>query len=126
MPHWKSMTDRDWLFAFDLKGKDVTLTIEKVEGGSVTGTGGKKSRKPIVHFREGAEKKPLALAVTNCKIIAKMYGDDTDAWVGKRVTLYPTTTTFAGEVVDCIRIRPTQPPERKGAAPVEREPGADG
>lgn len=125
MPHWKSMTERDWLFAFDLQGKDVTLTIDKVEAGQVTGTGGKKSKKPVVHFREGQNKKPLALAVTNCKAIATLYGNETEDWVGKRITLYPTTTTFGGEVVECIRVRPVKPPD-KGARPAEREPGADG
>lgn len=128
MPHWKSMTDRDWLFAFDLQGKDVTLTIERVEAGNVSGTGGKKTRKPVVHFKEGQNKKPLALAVTNCKTIAGMYGNDTDAWVGKRITLFPTTTTFGGETVECIRVRPNIP-TAKGSTKqddVMREPGADG
>lgn len=122
------MTDRDWLFAFDLQGKDVTLTIEKVEAGNITGTGGKKSRKPVVHFKEGQNKKPLALAVTNCKAIASMYGNDVEQWVGKRVTLYPTTTSFGGETVECIRIRPVKPPEKGGRSATEeaREPGADG
>ena len=124
MTHWKSMVDREWLFAFDLQGKDVTLTIDRVEAGNVTGTGGKKTRKPVVHFREGKEKKPLALAVTNCKAIAGLYGNDVEQWVGKRITLYPTTTTFAGEVVECIRVRPVKP-EGKPGKTEEREPGID-
>jgi hypothetical protein len=122
--HWKSMTERDWLFAFDLAGKDVTLTIDRVVAGELTGTGGKKSRKPVVHFKEGKEKKPLALCVTNCKVIASMYTNDVEKWVGKRVTLYPTVTQFAGEEVECIRVRPRIPNGKAdGGAP---EPGSDG
>lgn len=117
MPHWKSMMDRDLLFAFDLGGKDVTLTIEKVTGGELTGSGGKKSKKPLCYFVESKTGKPLALNSTNCKTIAGMYGHDTDEWIGKRVTLFPTTTQFGSEQMDCIRVRPTVPPEKteKGA-----------
>lgn len=113
MPHWKSMMDRDFMFAFDLAGKDVTVTIERVTAGELTGTGGKKSKKPLCYFKEGTSKKPLALNSTNCKTIAAMYGNDTEQWVGKRITLFPTTTQFGSEQMECIRVRPTIPTEAK-------------
>lgn len=107
MPHWKSMMDRDFIYAFDLNGRDVTVTIAKVTAGSIAGNGGRKSKKPLCYF-EGKEK-ALALNATNCKVIAKLYGNDTDAWVGKKIRLYPTTTEMAGETVECIRVRPEAP-----------------
>lgn len=138
MPHWKSMTERDYLFAFDLQGKDVTLTIDRVVGGEIKGTGGKKSKKPLCYFREGQSGKPLGLNATNCKTIAAMYGNDTDNWIGKRITIFPTVTQFGGEEVECIRVRP-RIPEAKGrnqqqnrpepeptGDPEPREPGSDG
>lgn len=115
MPHWKSMMENAYLFAFDLKGRDVTLTIERVTAGELTALGGRKSKKPLCFFKEGREKKPLALNSTNCKTIAALYGNDCDAWAGKRITLYPTTTQMAGETVECIRVRPTVPPEKAAA-----------
>lgn len=121
MAHWKSMMDRDFMFAFDLQGKDVTVTIDRVVAGELTGTSGRKSKKPLCYFREGRDKKPLALNATNCKAIASLYGNDTDGWVGKRVTLYPTTTQMGGETVDCIRVRPSKPPERAAPKPAEPE-----
>ena len=109
MPHYKSMfEDNGMLYACHLDGKDFTLTIRKVEAGSVTGSKGKKDKKPIVHF-ERTDKK-LALNKTNGKVIAGMYGPDTDDWVGKRITLYATTTEFGSETVECIRVRPKVPP----------------
>lgn len=136
MPHWKSMMERDYLFAFDLQGKDCTLTIERVTGGEIKGTGGKKSKKPLCYFKEGRDKRPLGLNSTNCKAIAAMYGNDTANWAGKRITIYPTTTNFGGETVDCIRVRPGIPnakaaPGELAQAPEpeqqdEREPGSDG
>lgn len=129
MPHWKSMMDRRWLFAFDLGGKDATLTIERVTKGEVQGEQNQKSNKPICYFKgrdkAGEPIKPLALNVTNCKTIAGMYGNDTDDWAGKRVTLFPTTTRAkGGEEVECIRVRPRVPPERaeRNGAQEKREP----
>jgi hypothetical protein len=138
MAHWKSLMDRDFIFAFDLNGKDVTLTIDRVTGGELTGPGGKKSKKPLCYFRETKSGKPLALNATNCKTIAAMYGNETDAWAGKRVTLFPTQTQMGGETVDCIRVRPKVPAGKAPAAqpaaddadpghpPDDAEPGSDG
>jgi len=116
MAHWKSMMDRDYMFAFDLKGQDVTVTIERVTAGELTALGGRKSKKPLCYFKEGREKKPLALNSTNCKAIAAMYGNDTEQWVNKRITIYPTTTQMAGETVECIRVRPQVPPQKAAPA----------
>lgn len=106
----RSFYDKEFLYAFDLGGKDVTLTIEKVVRGELTGTGGKKSKKPIVYFKEGTEKKGLGLCITNARTIAQLYGSfEAEKWIGKWITLYPTTTTFGSATVDCIRIRPVAP-----------------
>ncbi|TAK10606.1 MAG: hypothetical protein EPO32_14850 [Anaerolineae bacterium] len=130
MPHWKSMLDRDYIFAFDLQGRDVTVTIDRVTAGTLVGEGGRKSKKPVCYFV--GKDKPLALNSTNCKTIAALYGNETDAWKGKRITLYPTVTQFGGEERECIRIRPQAPSgkaEPKRSAPEasdDREPGAEG
>lgn len=112
------MMDRDFIFAFDLQGKDQNVVIEKVTAGELTSTGGRKSKKPLCYFR--GKKKPLALNSTNCKVIAKLYGNDTADWAGKGITLYPTQTEMAGETVDCIRVRPNAPTSTP--APSQPEP----
>jgi hypothetical protein len=109
--HWKSMTERDFIFAFDLNGKDVTVTIKNVVAGELTSAGGRKTKKPVVYF-EGKEK-GLALNSTNAKTISSLYSNYVEEWVGQKVTLYPTTTTMGGETVECIRIRPAIPKETK-------------
>lgn len=119
MPHWRSYTDREYIYAYDLGGQDRTLTIERVLGAVVTGDKGKKSKKPILFFKETKidpetqKKKGLVLNATNGKCIAALYGNETDNWVGKRVTLYPTTTESGGETVDCIRIRRQVPAQAR-------------
>ena len=127
MAHWKSMQDREFMYAFDLDGKDRTVTIDRVVAGELTGTGGKKSKKPLCYFRESKSGKPLALNATNCKSIAAMYGNDTDGWIGKRITLYPTTTQMGGEQMECIRVRNRVPDDKPGKPEQPaREPGAEG
>lgn len=134
--HWKALHDSDYLYAHDLQGKEATLTIVRVTGGELTGQGGKKTRKPLVYFKEPKSGKPLAFNKTNCKTVAALYGNDTDDWIGKRIIIYPTKTQFGNEEHDCIRVRPKVPPNGKGAPmPAEQsdagdppppEPGSDG
>lgn len=106
MPDYRAMFDRDYIGAWDLPG-DVVATISAVEAGELTGDKGRKTRKPIIRFEGKA--KALAGNKTNCKIIARLYGTNTDAWIGKRITLYPTQTEMGGETVDCVRVRPSAP-----------------
>lgn len=117
---WRGMFDREYLGAWDLP-RDVTLVIREVRQGTLQ-QGTKKDKKPIIYFNR--TDKGLAGNKTNCKIIAKLYGNDTRDWIGKPITLYATKTSFGSEQVDCIRVRP-QKPVRKGEAPAQREPGSD-
>lgn len=118
---YRSLYDKDFIGAWDLKEKDVTVTITKVIGGSLVGQGGRKTKKPVVYMR-GTEK-GFAINSTNGKTIAGMYGNHVENWVGKRITLYKSSTRNPnGEGdVECIRVRPTAPQARTGSA--EEEPG---
>jgi hypothetical protein len=126
MAHWKSMfDDKEFLFAFDLGGREVTVTIDRCTAGQIVGEQGRKSKKPMLSF-VGKQKK-LALNKTNGKIIASLYGAETNNWAGKSIIIYPTTTTFGSETVECIRVKPVVPPApRRGkqAAPEQTQESA--
>jgi len=132
---YRSFFDRELLGVWDLEGRDVTVTIAKVTQGELTNDGKQKSKKPIVHIEKSDKR--FACNKTNGKTIATLYGPDTREWVGKRITLYPTTTKFGRDTVDCIRVRNVVP-TAKGApirndvphpndapAPAERQPGEE-
>ena len=87
----------------DLDGKQLTLTIEAVTVEDLQMAGGKKERKPVVYFRERADKS-LVLNKTNAMSIAAMHGNETDAWAGKTIVLIPAKDKMAGKIVDCVRI----------------------
>lgn len=146
MPHWRSMTDRETLGAWDLVGrdgkpKDFTLEIARVQPALVKSREKPKGeRRPFVYFK-GANK-PLVCNATNAETISAMAGsEDTERWIGLRVTLFQTRVRGkGGGQVTGIRIRPmkaTGAPEEMGdGQPVDeamraeqeaamREPGGD-
>jgi len=119
---YRAMFDRDFIGSWDLEGREAVVVISKVRAETLTAQGSKKSKRPVVWF-EGKEK-AMVLNKTNAKTIAGMYGADTTKWVGKRIAIYPTTTKFGPDTVDCIRVRPTIPQQQAKPA-TAREPGVD-
>jgi hypothetical protein len=104
---YRAMYDGKYVGSWDIAGKDTTVTIAKVEAVEVIGAGDKHNKRPVLSFT-GAQK-GLVLNKTNGKIVANMYGNNVEKWVGKKITLYATTCSAFGQTVDCIRVRP-QPP----------------
>lgn len=138
---YRTLYDAEYVGAWDLTGpdgrpRDVTVTIARVKAGRVVGEGGRSASKPILYF-SGSDK-GLICNKTNGRVIAGLYGPDVRAWVGRRITLYPTRVRGpAGDEVDAVRVRPTVPREAGGRraaddglredepAAAAREPGED-
>lgn len=127
MPHIMSFFDKDTLAAWDLEGRDVTVEIEAVTGVELPAQQGKKAaRKPMLKFR--GKKKTMVLNVTNARVVANMYGPNTKEWIGKRIIIFPTTTQFGRETVECIRVRNRMPQSNQQQAepplsPADEEKG---
>lgn len=117
--HWKNLANYDYLGAYSLEGivKEITLTIREIKKERVTANGGASEDCIVAYFEEtnecGVVVKPMVLNKTNCKIIEKIYNTpEIEEWVGKRITIFPTTTKFARDTVPCLRIRDVVPPEK--------------
>jgi len=93
----------DYLEAAHLS-KEVTVEIVAIDSkATVKATNGKIIDKPILHFK-GA-KRALICNKTNAKEIVSMHGDMGE-WIGKRITLYPTTCdAFGIPNTPCIRVK---------------------
>lgn len=116
MLHDELMHPSDFVAAIELKGQDVTVTIAKVEFEDLQLAGGvKKERKPVLSFV--GKKKRFVCNKTNADSIAQMYGTTADAWVGKRITIYPTTTMVGKKKEPCIRVREVVPTTAQDAPP---------
>jgi len=50
--------------------------------------------------------RPLVLNKTNANSLAELYGPETGAWEGNAIKLVPSTTSYQGKMVKCIRISP--------------------
>lgn len=103
--HWKRLINPDYIGAYALNpDEDLTVTIDYVQREQVMGTDGKKEECTVAHLKGH---KPLILNVTNSKSINKLYGPYIEDWAGKKITLYASTTKAFGDIVECLRIRPT-------------------
>jgi hypothetical protein len=87
-----------FLKAGTLNGQKVTLTIRDYDLEELEGEDGTKKAKAIIHFQQT----PMSLVAckTNGICMREMFGSKLADWVGKRVTLFPST--WSGE--DCIRV----------------------
>lgn len=105
----KVYTESRFLKQGDLDGRDMVLTIADVTREDVKDNNGDPKKKFILHFRE--TEKGLILNKTNMGILYKLYNsDDSDDWIGKRMTLYyKDDVEMGGEIVGGIRIRTKLP-----------------
>lgn len=106
---WKTFFNKEFLGAHDLDdGRDIILTIKRIDQEEVIAVGGIKSSRPIVTFNEKAKR--MIFNNTHCKTISKITGSrDVNDWLGIPVQIYAQEGSAYGEVTDMLRIRPTKP-----------------
>jgi len=109
-----------YLKVADLNDKKVRLTIAGVEMEQVDT---KKPDQPVLYFR--GQKKALVLNVTNKNFLVKLYGEETDNWIGQPIILKPAETEYAGDTVPCIRFDKPAPVEAKVETKPANQPVSD-
>jgi hypothetical protein len=92
-----------YLTAADLNGLNQTLTIKDVALADM----GDDTEKPVITFSDCA--KGLVCNITNWSTIEELYGEDSDDWINKQITLFPTKVEMKGKRVLAIRIRDVKP-----------------
>lgn len=104
--HYKIMFPSVHLESADIPPNgSLILRITRVEQTAVEGEKGAKSFKALLTF-EGPEWLPKSTwiaPVTVCRCIAAMFGDDTDGWLGKRVTVTAQIVDAFGDKVPAVR-----------------------
>ncbi len=111
--NYKEFFKGDYIAAAEMElGKPTTLTIKEVRKvrlesmGPVDGEGGgeKKERdRGVVYFRE--TDRGWVLNRTNAECLVAMWGMETNAWLGKRVTLYATPVRVGKKTEPGIRVK---------------------
>ena len=104
MPKISEMTQSKYLKQSDID-EEVIVTIAKIGQGNLSKEGDAPDMKWMVRLVEFD--KPMVINTTNIKRLAKACGsDDTDDWIGKKVTLYVDhDVEFAGNIVGGLRFR---------------------
>lgn len=111
----KLMFPGDYLAAEEFGGKDVTLTIKSVVKEELREKDGGSESKWVLTFEE-TQKKLVLNRKSQPDAIANLYGMIAEEWVGKRLTLYPTTVPSFGQMVLAIRVRDKVAPPRESKA----------
>jgi hypothetical protein len=87
--------------------KSVTEQIFERDGG--------KEKKLVLWFTN--DERGLVLNKTNIRTLRGIFGDDTTAWVGKVIAVFPVMTDFRGKVTSGLRVRIPPPKQAAEAAP---------
>ncbi len=94
------------LKAEDILGKSVPVIISAAEIKQFD-----DGKKIILSF-EGKDKQ-LVCNKTNASIIEEVLGsNDTDDWIGKKITLITRKVEFKGDLVPAIRVKLEEAPEK--------------
>jgi len=117
----REMFPSKYLKGEDLQGREVTVTIKEMKVERLgAGPDKDKEDKPVLYFERAT--KSLILNRTNALVIAELYGPETAAWRGKRVTLYSERLRAFGKTHDAIRVKAEKPVEATKAAAPPPEP----
>ena len=87
MAKFKDLYPGRYLKVDDLRGGDLTLTIESFDQEQISGR-----FKPVVTFDTGDR---LVVNATNGRILFHLLDEDTDNWAGHTITLYLYFPQFA-------------------------------
>lgn len=90
-------------------GASQVVTIDRVE---ISEVGAEKVRKGVVHLREFS--RGMVLNKTNSRTIAGLLGSQTDDWIGERITIYRSETSYQNKIVPCIRVKDVRPEQSAG------------
>ena len=112
----------EWLSGLDLNGRTVSVVINGVSLEMVRNQRNETAEKAAVSFRTPGGvmlKKRLLLNKTNAVSLVKLFGTETDNWVGKGVQLRPEMVNAFGQTHNVVRIAGASPLVMRQPAQVE-------
>lgn len=100
-----NMFPRKYANGADLNGQSVTVTVQSMTIEKLSPHAGQPPMdRFILHFAE--TQKGVILSRTLAEQIASiLHADDTDQWIGQKITLFPQPLTVAGKSRIAIRAK---------------------
>jgi hypothetical protein len=112
----KDMVQSKFLRKEDFE-EDTILTIKGIKLEDL-GNENANEQRYVLYFLE--QLKGMVLNVTTIRVLEAAYGDDTDNWVKRKVTVYvDPNVSFQGRVVGGLRLRPIKDKPKPVAHEVE-------
>lgn len=96
----------NYLKAADLNGRTIQVSIASAKIEEI-GQGQRKERKLVLSFY--GKEKTFVCNKTNAGTIEKLYGPDTDAWIGQPIILTAREVEFQGDMVMALRVSLQRP-----------------
>ncbi len=90
-----------YLYAEQLKGKRVKLTIKSIIPEEIVGDGGRKTQGHVLSFEETPKMFVVTGATVKRQLGMATGTDDPDAMAGKQITLYPVKSakSISGQAI---------------------------
>jgi hypothetical protein len=103
LTHYKKLMNPNYLGSWDVpEGKEMPITIIRVDKELVTGPGGEKEECVVAKLKD---QKPMILNATNCKAIKKVFDSPyIEDWQNKTVIVRVEKVKAFGEMWDALRI----------------------
>lgn len=92
----------DFISAAELGEKKATMTINNVKSMKFDDDDGKNKTRPVVSFKETP--RGWVLCKTNALALAAMFGEETETWTGKRVTIHSEVVQVGPEKKPGLRV----------------------
>jgi len=107
--HWRNLFENKSMLlgSHNLnEGEELVCEICNTGIQNIKNKNGKDESVPVILFNNAP---PMVLNITNTKMIASLYGDLYDNWVGKNIQVYATKVKAFGSVTTALRVRPIIP-----------------
>lgn len=90
------------------EGEEIVCDIAGVSISTIKNQSGKDETVPVLTFNNAP---PMVLNITNTRMIASLYGENYDAWVGCKIQVFATKVKAFGQVQMALRVRQKRPSE---------------
>lgn len=102
MPDFNDMFPSKYMKSADLKGGEFRVCVSGIQQEQVQDS--PPEQRWVIYFQ--STEKGMILNVTNGRMLANLFGQDTDSWIGQYVVLYAAQTqTPDGKPTLGLRIR---------------------
>lgn len=100
-----NMFPRKYASGADLNGQSVTVTVQSMTIDKLSPHPGQPPMdRYILHFAETQKGVILSRTLTE-QIASILHSDDTEEWIGRKITLFPQPLTVAGKSRIAIRAK---------------------